>query len=529
MVRASGAGARQRWKQTSSHFGRHVTYHTACVSMQAVLDFFRKWWLPTVLVLAALPRFGLASFEHGVNHPDEIFQMLEPAHRWVYGYGIQSWEFQEGARSWLLPGVLALLWKALALLGLSDPLVVVPLLRVPFVAAAVYAVYLASRLAARLSGDGASLLACLFAAFMPLALILDFRTTTEAASAPIVLLAVLAIIDGRLVRAGAWAALLVFLRPSNGVVALCVVGVLVFEGRLRDLARFALGASPVAVAGGALDWATWGSPFHHLAAYARFNWTESGASIFGTQSPWTYGLVLLVAALPLALCLPPAALGLLRKIPEGRTPLAIALLYLAAHSAFAHKEPRFLLPIMPLLGALTASGLVALLAPWFTRRVAAPHVRASILAFAAAAMILYGTLRAASLTYEDLGDVRGEARDHILFGKRDSVNRLLVQAGNQPDLCGVLILGLMPNELFSGGKTYLHRDVLLTSPKTRELWLLMSNAANYAVAPDVPGPPGWHRVAERGGVTLLKRPGECAALPDAYHPRYTRPQSIRTN
>jgi hypothetical protein len=208
-------------------------------------------------------------------------------------------------------------------------------------------------------------------------------------------------------------------------------------------------------------------------------------------------------------------------------PLAIAVLYVTVHSAFAHKEPRFLLPVLPLVGALTASGLVTVIAPWFTRRVATPYARASIFALVAATIMLYGALRATSLTFEDLGDLRGEARDHILFGQRDSVNRFLVQAGNQPDLCGLIILGLMPNELFSGGKTYLHRDVILTSPRSREHWLLMSKAANYAITPNVPGPPGWDRVAERAGVTLLKRPGDCILLSEQYRPKYSRPSVTR--
>ena len=84
--------------------------------------------LAILLVLATLQRLWLAWFDHGTNHPDEIFQMLEPAHRFVYGFGIQAWEFRDGARSWFLPGIVALLWKGLATLGLSDPLTVVPLL-----------------------------------------------------------------------------------------------------------------------------------------------------------------------------------------------------------------------------------------------------------------------------------------------------------------------------------------------------------------------------------------------------------------
>ena len=42
-----------------------------------------------------------------VNWPDEIFQVLEPAHRLAYGYGLVAWEFQLGVRSWLMPGLVA--------------------------------------------------------------------------------------------------------------------------------------------------------------------------------------------------------------------------------------------------------------------------------------------------------------------------------------------------------------------------------------------------------------------------------------
>ncbi len=506
-----------------------VSIMPAATTMKTMLDFLERRWLPIVLVIAALPRLGLARFEHGVNHPDEVFQMLEPAHRWVYGYGIQSWEFQDGARSWLLPGILGLLWKGLVFLGLSDPLTIVALLRLPFVASALCSAYLAARMAEMLSGRTAGVLACLFSAFMPLALMLDFRTTSEAASTPILLLAMLSAIGGRFVRAGAFAALLVFLRPVNGLVIAAMVGWLVFERNTRALLRVVSGAVPVALAGGAIDWATWGAPFHHLVEYLRFNWVESGANLFGTQPFWTYGVVLWRTALPLALGLPAAAIVVWRRSPTARIPLMVTLLYLVLHSVVAHKEPRFLLPILPLVGILTSVALVEMLASRVGRLLTAPYATTSALAASALTIVLYGSLMAATLTYVDLLDARGEAHDRVLFGKRNSVNHLLVRAGNQPDLCGMLVLGLMPNELFSGGTTYLHRDVLLTSPRSRALWGLMSRAANYAVAPDIPGPPGWRRLAQHEGVVLLKRPGECIPLPPEFRPKYARPQTSPGN
>jgi len=492
--------------------------------MKSKLVFFARWYLPVVLLLAVLPRLALAWFEHGVNHPDEIFQVLEPAHRWVHGYGIQAWEFQDGARSWLLPGLLALLWKGLAILGVSDPLTVVPILRLPFVALAIYSAYLASRLAKILAGEVAGGIAALLTAFTPLALLLDFRTTTEAASCPVVLLVLVALVEKKIVRAGVWMALLVFLRPTNGIVGLGIIASLLFDGRFRDTCRLTLGAVPVVAAGGLLDWATWGSPFRHLVEYFKFNWIESGADIFGVQTVWSYGFILGSTAPLLALLMLPSGVALVRVVRQAREPVVVALLYLFVLSALGHKEARFLLPILSLLAAITAAGLVLLVGPWLARRASGLQTRMSILVIGTVAVIVLGILRARDLTYVDMRDPRGDPQDHVLFGKRDSINRLLVAAGERSDLCGMLILGLMPNEMFSGGMTYLNRDVILTSPANRQVWLLMSQAANYAVADDLTTPPGWQHVAERRGVALLRRSGGCISIPERYRPKPARPR-----
>ncbi len=48
-----------------------------------------------------------------LHQPDEVFQSIEQAHRLVYGTGVIPWEFQYGARSWLVPGAIAgVMWLA---------------------------------------------------------------------------------------------------------------------------------------------------------------------------------------------------------------------------------------------------------------------------------------------------------------------------------------------------------------------------------------------------------------------------------
>ena len=56
-------------------------------------------------------RLYFAFASPNLAHPDEIFQNQEQAHRLVYGYGIVPWEFREGVRSWILPGLLAAVFK----------------------------------------------------------------------------------------------------------------------------------------------------------------------------------------------------------------------------------------------------------------------------------------------------------------------------------------------------------------------------------------------------------------------------------
>ena len=64
-------------------------------------------WLGGILAVALGLRVGLALLAPNVHHPDEIFQVLEPAHRLWFDWGIVSWEWRDGVRSWFFPGLVA--------------------------------------------------------------------------------------------------------------------------------------------------------------------------------------------------------------------------------------------------------------------------------------------------------------------------------------------------------------------------------------------------------------------------------------
>lgn len=61
---------------------------------------------------------------------DEFWQATEIAHHMVFGYGYQTWEWQEGIRSAFYPSVLASLYKMLAFVGLDHRMLLIHVPRV---------------------------------------------------------------------------------------------------------------------------------------------------------------------------------------------------------------------------------------------------------------------------------------------------------------------------------------------------------------------------------------------------------------
>ena len=66
-------------------------------------------WTTLAMIFSAafLLRMAVPIVWPGIHYPDEIIQSLEQAHRLVFGNGLVPWEFRDGARSWLLPALLA--------------------------------------------------------------------------------------------------------------------------------------------------------------------------------------------------------------------------------------------------------------------------------------------------------------------------------------------------------------------------------------------------------------------------------------
>ena len=70
-----------------------------------------------ILLLGLFLRIGAALRFPNTFHADEIFQTQEPAHRLAYGYGVVTWEWRRGVRSWVYPAFLAGVMRATEWMG----------------------------------------------------------------------------------------------------------------------------------------------------------------------------------------------------------------------------------------------------------------------------------------------------------------------------------------------------------------------------------------------------------------------------
>jgi hypothetical protein len=439
-------------------------------------------------------RAYVALGDDGIYWPDEIHQSLEPAHRLVFGYGLVAWEFSEGARNWAFPGFIAGLMRATAALGADSPHLYLTVIRFVFVAlslGAAVGIYRVARIWGA-SEEAAATGTAVWALAAP-AIYFAHRAMSENAATVAVIWAVAFLLDPRASRRSTWlgASLLglsVLFRIQVGVLAIGALAVLAARRDWRRLLEALAVLGIWGVAYGAIDALTWndapgaayGGWFHSALLYLRFNLIEGRAADWGVSPPHYYAEFLFRAMPVIAACL---AIGLLAGLRYATAVSALALLFLAAHSAVPHKEFRFILPMLPLAVAATVTTFDA-----FPR---VPRL-------AAIGLLLAGGVVSAatfpSLTWGDLGaELHHGDADASAWDNAGPINRLLLVAHQQRDLCGLRV-DTFP--AFHGASTYLHRPVHIYHgvPESSGLY-------NYAIAR---AGSGWPIVARDRGVELVR-------------------------
>jgi hypothetical protein len=453
------------------------------------MDAIAKIAFVALLVFAAALRIWLCFSDDGIFWPDEIYQSLEPAHHLVFGYGLLPWEFVRGARSWAFPGLVAGLLRTAAWLTGDHPRHYLVAVRLAFSAISMLTAWGTYQLARACGARavGASLAALCFA-LSPATIYFAPRAMTETASALAVAFGLALTLRSQASRrqeviGALLLGLSVLFRLQNALFCLGLLGILLARKQWRRLGWCTVLLLVAAVAYGALDRVTWGSWYHSVGEYLRFNVVEGKSAQWGVSEPTLY-LRVLWTSMPLVM-----VWVALLALPGGRRSIGLlltAVAYVVVHSVVGHKEFRFLIPVLPVLFALTGAGFCMVVA-W----------RPSLLkvsAFVVAATLTLAACRFHGLTFGDFGQYGPDRARDSAFDDSGPINRLLLVAHDQPDLCGIAVLAAPLS--WTGGATYLHRNVPMYGPGA---WPGVRNF-NYAV---VRGASQGRVVAAEGSYALV--------------------------
>src|ERR1043166_5671977 len=123
-----------------------------------------------------------------VNWPDEIFQVLEPAHRLAYGYGLVAGGFQLGVRSWLMPGLVAGMIELARILG-AGPDYYLPAVTAGLAAIGTIPVFCCFQFCRRRFGFCGAVIGALAVATAPELVYFGGRTLTEVLAGHLLVLA----------------------------------------------------------------------------------------------------------------------------------------------------------------------------------------------------------------------------------------------------------------------------------------------------------------------------------------------------
>lgn len=408
------------------------------------------WALGSILVFALALRLAAIFLFPSINHPDETFQLFEPAHQLAFGWGVKTWEFYDGIRSMVAPAILAVVFR-LAEPVVGGPQGYIDAARMALALLSLLPVAFIWRLGARESRVHAFLASLVAAAWFEI-VYFAIRPLTEALACDFALTALaLASRPWRdlsfrtLAGIGLCLALTVLLRlqlaPGAALVAIAV-------GRLqirRCWAPMLAGAVPALVVFGAADWLTWGAPFASDFRSVAINLGAGKASVYGVE-PWNW-YARVVAAIWGPFVLPVVALAAVRW-RRSNLWIGFAVVELAVHSLIPHKEYRFVYPALAALVVTAALGSADLVVRF------GPRIRGIRPAWLTAAVA--GAWLLTSLTLAAAPEYRDEWR--LVGGVIESEYWL----SRQPRLCGVLFYGVQWTE--TGGYAFLHRRAPLYFP-----------------------------------------------------------------
>jgi phosphatidylinositol glycan class B len=447
-----------------------------------------KYTLLLFCVVAIALRIWSISRDN-IIYPDQIFQTLEPAHHLAFGYGIVTWEWRDGLRSWVFPGLLAAIMRTTAWLSPNSQLY---LTSVQFLLAtwSVTTVWFGYAWSERTKGLDAALIAAGSCAIWYGLVDFGGAAFTEVAATNFLLPAIYLGFHDKTSRHllykimfGSCCGFALCLRMQLAPAVIFLLLYTCHNKPRKELAFITFGlALPIALFG-VVDWLTWSYPFMSFVRYIAITVIHGASLRYGTQ-PWYWYVFVVVGQFG------PMLYFVLLGIRREWFLTAIAFIIVVSHSMISHKEIRFLYPLIPIVMTLASIGIVEFLDRWsiwkqfplWKRVLSGIAITAAVSALLAPYFVYWQNDSGALIAF-----------NHLRKSK---------------DLCGVAVYDV--NIFDTGGYTHLHRNVpiLLTNDRSLEKDMPSINAI---VAPrkQLDTPEGFANAGCWNGVCLYQRPGTC--------------------
>ncbi len=317
-----------------------------------------------VLMLAAFTlRVGAAFAYPNVNFPDEIYQVTEQAHRIVFGTGIIPWEFAVGTRSWLFPGVIAIVMEFARIFS-NAPGFVFGCITMFMAIVSLSAVACGFLWGHGIAGTRGAIVVGMVNAIWAELVYFSTHTLTDVIAGDLLVAALyVGYPDGpaasrrRMLWAGVLFGLTFAIRVQlTPAIAVAVIWICRRELRARWIPLIAGALAPILFSG-LLDLVTWHGLFRSMWLNVWMNIGLHIAEGFGvephywlavlTWKIWGYAAVLIIAAIILGA----------RRLP---LVFVVAITILLTHSSLEHQEYRFLYPTMPLVATLIGVAVLEL-------------------------------------------------------------------------------------------------------------------------------------------------------------------------
>lgn len=393
------------------------------------------WFFLIVIVIAG---FVLRVYQSlliaEMAHPDEIFQTLEPAHRLAYGYGVITWEWRDGIRSWVFPTLLAGVMKSTDWMSRGSTGYLVGI-RILLSIVSMTTVWFGFVWAKRAAGTAPAILSAAACAIWYEMIGFAPRAMAEVLAAHFLLAGLYLGVYSewlpekrRLFLAALLCGTALSLRIQLAP-AVFFAGLYFCRGCWRrKIPVVMIGLLLPVLAFGVVDALTWAHPFQSFYLYFWENAVQGKSLKYG-ERPWYWYLLEQVQHL--------GPVAILALVGARKSPFLgwMALIILGSHSLLGHKEARFLYPMLPFVIVLSVLGFVDL------AKGVCPTPRALVLAgitvFTGCSLLF-----ASQFTYwsKDSGSMRAFA----WLSKDESV-------------CGVGLYGVP--WFNTGGYTYLHHNI----------------------------------------------------------------------